>query len=683
MPAPPEPLPLLSLLHRCLSLSSLKPLHAAILRRHPADIPLLSTLASRYAHLGCRHLSLSLLSSSPSSPPLSSSSPFSWNLLLRALSDASAHRQVLSLYLLMRASSAALPDRFTFPPVIKSCAHLRDLETGSYLHRDAADLGLHSDPFVANSLVSMYGKCGDLGAARKVFDEMVESNVVSWTALIGALEQNGCRAEAFGLFRRMVEEGFRPNRATFLSVMPCVGRGEEADDLFRMIVRQGLDEDLVVRNAMVGMFATCGRIDFARQLFDGIQGKDLVSWSSMIEGYGRADMYFEALKLFGQMRRLGVVPDGVTVLGIIRACSNSTVAFLRHAKFIHGFVVRSLLDQNLMVETALIDLYVKRGDLMDARRIFDQMKERNLISWSTLISGYGMHGKGKEALELFESMKSLVRPDHIVFVSVLSACSHAGLVDEGWRCFNSMTSDFGIVPRAEHYACMVDLLGRAGKLEEAREFIERMPIKPDSSVWGSLLGACRIHPRAEIAELAASQLFELDSANSGRYILLSNIYSSLGMIEESHKIRALMRQKGVKKISGYTVVEVKNKVYKFLVGDRRNPQSDLIYRELERLMNRIRLEGYVPNTNFALHDVEEETKEKSLYVHSEKLAIVFGLMKLGPECVIRIHNNLRVCGDCHSAIKFITKVTGREIVVRDSHRFHHFSGGACSCGDYW
>ncbi|URE16655.1 PPR repeat [Musa troglodytarum] len=429
----------------------------------------------------------------------------------------------------------------------------------------------------------MYSKSGAVDTAKRLFDEMPDRSVVTWTTMIGALAQNGHPEEALALFRRMLEERVRPNRATFLTVMPCVIR----------------------------------------------------------------------------------------------------LASLRHAQLIHGFAIRSLLIEDLMVETAVIDSYVRRGSLNSARRIFDQMREKNLVTWSIMISGYGMHGRGVEVLELFNRMKCLMKPDHITFVSVLSACSHAGLIDEGWQCFNSMTTEFGIVAHSEHYACMVDLLGRAGQLEKAREFIEKMPIKPDCSVWGSLLGACRIHPDAKITELAATSLFELDPQNSGRYILLSNIYTSLGKIEEAHSIRVLMRKRGVKKIAGYTVIELNNKLYKFLVGDCSNPQSDLIYRELERLMDRIKEAGYVPNTNFALHDVEEETQVKSLYMHSEKLAIVFGLINTRPESTIRVHKNLRVCGDCHTATKFISKVTKRKIVMRDSHRFHHFSDGECSCGDYW
>ncbi|XP_020572798.1 putative pentatricopeptide repeat-containing protein At3g49142 [Phalaenopsis equestris] len=585
---------------------------------------------------------LSLLSSS--SPP---SDPSIWNAALRRLVDDGDHAAVLALYRRMSSpSSRAVPDNFTFPLVLKSCAYLGDLAEGTRIHRNAADLGLVANLFVSNSLISMYGRCGDTSSAKKLFDQMPERNVVTWSAMIGAYADNERDEEALSLFRCMIER-VRPNRPTFLRVMPCIRRSEDADDLYKLITRLGLDSDTVVLNAMMVMYSRCGRVGFSRRLFDGIINKDLVSWSSMIEAYAQADMFIKALNLWKDMKLLGVVPDHVNVLGLIRACSNSTTASVRHAQLIHAFVVRGFHQHNVMVMTALVDLYVKRGRLKSARRVFDGMQQKSVVTWSAMISG------------------------------------HAGLIDEGWRCFNSMSSEFGITPRAEHYACMVDLLGRAGKLKEAREFIEIMPMEPNSSVWGSLLGACRIHPDLEIAELAARSLFELDSKNSGRYILLSNIYISLGKIEEANNIRTLMRRRGVKKTVGYTVIELKGKVFKFLVGDQSNPDSDLIYKELDRLMKRIKEMGYIPNTSFALHDVEEETKEQSLYVHSEKLAIVFGILKLDPECDIWIQKNLRVCGDCHEATKFISKVAGRKIIVRDSHRFHHFSGGSCSCGDYW
>lgn len=573
------------------------------------------------------------------------------------------------------------PDNFTFPFVLKACANLHDIVEGQKIHDDVVVFGFDTDVFVGNSLISMYGKCGQVGIARQVFVEIPERNVVSWSAMIGASVQNECFDDAKRLFSQMLDQGIRPNRVTILNLLPCITITSEADEIYQIIVDNRLDSDICIQNAVMGMYSKCGRVDAARHFFDRICEKDLVSWSSMIEAYKKANMPLKALELFKQMKIQRICPDYVTVVSLISACLN--LASLKQAKFIHGFITRNLLPGQLVVETAMVDLYVKSGSIEYARQIFDRMHERNLISWSSMISGYGMHGRGRDALELFHQMKCLMEPDHITFVSVLSACSHAGLIAKGWQCFNSMTTEFNVTPRTEHYACMVDMLGRAGRLNEAQEFIQTMPIPPDSGVWGALLGACRIHSNMKLAELAAKSLLELDPENSGRYVLLYNIYRSSGKRKEADQIMGLMKRRGVKKIAGHTIIEVKHKVYKFVVGDWSNPQSDMIYRELERLIERIREVGYIPDTNFVLYDVEEEMKEKMLFAHSEKLAIVFGLLNSGPESTIRIVKNLRVCGDCHTATKFISAVTGREIVVRDAHRFHHFLRGACSCGDYW
>ncbi|OVA09723.1 Pentatricopeptide repeat [Macleaya cordata] len=633
-----------------------------------------TNLITQYVSLGSISHAYSLFSS------CQTSDVFLWNVMIRCFAENGNYDRSILLYRQMR-DIGIHPDNFTFPFVLKACGYLRDFELGREIHRDEIEFGYELDVFVCNSLITMYGKCERVEISRQVFDGMSERSLVSWSAMIGAYAQNGYYKEGLSLFQQMLGERIRPNRVAVLNVIPCIGRETEANEICTVIVENRLDLDQAVQNATMLMYSRCGRIDIARKIFEKIPNKDLVSWSSMIEAYAQADLPMEALDLFKQVKLLNIQLDFVTVLSVVRACSN--LASLRQARFVHGFTIRSSFQHALVLETALIDLYVKCGSLEYARKVFDRMRKRNLISWSTMISGYGMHGHGREALGLFDQMKGSMKPDHITFVSVLSACSHAGLTAEGWNCFNSMARDFGVTPRSEHYACMVDLLGRAGRLNEAREFINNMPIKPESGVWGALLGACRIHLNVELAEFAAKSLFELDAENPGRYVLLSNIYSSSGKRKEADRIRALMKRRGVRKAAGHTIIEVKNKVYKFVVGDRSNPQTELIYIELERLMERIRGEGYVPDTNFVLHDVEEEMKEKMLYLHSEKLAIVFGLLNSGPESVIRIKKNLRVCGDCHTATKFISKVTGREIVVRDAHRFHHFKGGTCSCGDYW
>ncbi|KAI3878705.1 hypothetical protein MKX03_007167 [Papaver bracteatum] len=665
----------ISLIKQCKTIKTLKSLHASMIRSHlHLNLFFSTNLITRYSSLGSISHSYSIFSSTQTSDV------FLWNVMIRCFVESFSYDRAVRLYCRMKEYGIR-PDNYTFPFVVKACGHLQDVKLCRVVHGDVIEFGCEYDVFVGNSLITVYGKCEQVEHSRQVFDRMSDRSLVSWSAMIGAYAQNGLYKEGFSVFRMMLSERIKPNRVAVLNVIPCVSSETDADEISRVIVDSGLDLEQSIQNAEMLMYSRCGRIDIARRIFEEIPDKDLVTWSSMIEAYAQADKPIEALDLFKQLKLQKIQYDYVTVLSVIRACSS--LGSLRQAQFIHGFITRRSFRNELVLETALIDLYVKCGSLEYARIFFERMRQRNLISWSTIISGYGMHGRGREALRIFNQMKETEEPDHITFVSVLSACGHAGLIAEGWSCFDSMTKDFGLTPKSEHYACMVDLLGRAGQLNEAREFINNMPIKPESGVWGALLGACRIHSNVELAEFAAKSLFELDPENPGRYVLLSNIYKSMGKREEADRIRAVMKRKGVKKAPGHTIIEVKNKMYKFVVGDKSNPQAELIHKELEILMERIRREGYVPDTNFVLHDVEEEMKEKMLYLHSEKLAIVFGILNSSPGSVIRIKKNLRVCGDCHTATKFISKVTGREIVVRDSHRFHHFKGGECSCGDYW
>ncbi|KAL6278980.1 hypothetical protein ACE6H2_022581 [Prunus campanulata] len=668
-----------SLIKQSHTLLSLKAVHASILRTHlHLNLILCTNLIAHYASLGSTSHAYTLFSAFSSSS--SSSDVFLWNVMIRGFVDNGLYHKAIAVYSKMWELGTQ-PDHFTFPFVLKACGYVCDDRLGVKLHGDVIQCGCASDLFVGNSLIGLYGKFGQVETARKVFDKMPDRNVVSWSSMIGAYSQIGYFEHGWFLFAMMLNEGIRPNRAAILNVMACVSRENQADEVCRVVVANGLDLDRSIQTAAMQMYARCRRIDVARGFFDKISDKDLVSWASMIEGYAQVDLPLEALELFKEMRVQGILPDLVALLSVIRACSN--LASFQQARLIHGHAIRCFFKNHIALETSIVDLYVKCGSLVYARRVFEEMRERNIISWSTMISGYGMHGHGREAVNLFNQMKGLTKPDYIAFLSVLSACSHGGLIAEGWDCFNSMSRDFQVTPRAEHYACMVDLLGRSGRLKEAFEFIERMPVRPDAGVWGSLLGACRIYSNIELAKIAARQLFELDGENPGRYVLMSNIYASSGKQKDADKIRDLMKQRGVRKVAGHTSIEIKNKVYTFVAGDKSHTQTDLIYSELEKVINRIRQEGYKPDLNFALHDVEEEMKEKMLYAHSEKLAIVFGLLNSGPESVIRIKKNLRVCGDCHTASKLISKVRGREIVMRDAHRFHHFKGGACSCGDYW
>lgn len=265
----------------------------------------------------------------------------------------------------------------------------------------------------------------------------------------------------------------------------------------------------------------------------------------------------------------------------------------------------------------------------------------------------------------------------------MSACSHTGLIDTGKAYFYSMTQDYGIIANSKHYTCMIDLLGRAGRLDDAQNLMRNMPFEADAATWGALLGASRIHGNAELGEKAAEMIFELEPWNAGMYVLLSNLYASSGRWREVGKMRLKMRDTGLKKVPGYSWVEVQNKIHTFSVGDSTHPQSDKIYAFLEELDLRMKHEGFVSSPKLVLHDVEEEEKEQMLKYHSEKLAVAFAILNIPAGRPIRVIKNLRVCEDCHTAIKYISKIVGRLIIVRDSNRFHHFRDGVCSCGDYW
>jgi pentatricopeptide repeat protein len=390
----------------------------------------------------------------------------------------------------------------------------------------------------------------------------------------------------------------------------------------------------------------------------------------------------EALELFREMQIEGVKPNSVTIPCLLPACGN--IAALLHGKAAHCFSLRNGIFNDVYVGSALIDMYAKCGRMLASRLCFDMMPNRNLVSWNSLMAGYAMHGKTFEAINIFELMQRCgQKPDHVSFTCVLSACTQGGLTEEGWFYFDSMSRNHGVEARMEHYSCMVTLLGRSGRLEEAYAMIKQMPFEPDSCVWGALLSSCRVHNRVDLGEIAAKRVFELEPRNPGNYILLSNIYASKAMWVEVDMVRDMMRSRGLKKNPGYSWIEIKNKVHMLLAGDSSHPQMPQIIEKLAKLTVEMKKSGYVPHTDFVLQDVEEQDKEQILCGHSEKLAVVLGLLNTKPGFPLQVIKNLRICRDCHAVIKFISDFEKREIFVRDTNRFHQFKGGVCSCGDYW
>jgi pentatricopeptide repeat protein len=433
---------------------------------------------------------------------------------------------------------------------------------------------------------------------------------------------------------------------------------------------------------MIAGYSQSGNVGEALNLFEKAPSRDVISWNTMISTYAQSGCFDEAFSLYKKMLPAGVKPNATTFASIIPACANS--AALQQGRCVHDDIIRSGVESRVFVGSALVDMYAKCGSIEDARQVFDQMPERNVVSWTAMIVGYAINGYGKEALKLFEEMQQTdAKPNNITFVGILSACCHAGLVDDGLRYFDSMSRHYNITPSVDHYCCIVDLLGRKGRLDEAEDFVLKMPIKPDAAIWVSLLGASRVHKNMELGERVAKHLVDVDPNNSSHYVLLSNIYAEADRWDDKEKVRKLMSERKVIKTPGQSWIEVNNKVNFFLTGDRSHPQTPKIHAVLHRLSMLMKESGYVPDRDFVLHDIEDEKKEHLLYYHSEKLAIAFGLINTPTETPIRIFKNLRVCGDCHSATKVISKIVGREIIVRDTKRFHHFKGGQCSCGDYW
>lgn len=581
--------------------------------------------------------------------------------------------EALKLYDEMQRTGS-VPDHYIFASILPACA---ELETLKRVHKDIIRANAECNVFVGTGLVDMYAKCGRIEDAREVFDRMPKRNVVTWTVMIAGYAHRGSVEEAIRLFEKMLSRDLAVCNI-MIGVYAHNGYIDQAVKLFEEMP----ERDVISWTTMIVGYGHNGQIDKALELFKKMPRRDVVSWSAIIAGFVQNGCFEEALELFGQMQKTGVRPNVVTYSGILPAYAN--LAVLKQGKEVHEDIIRCGYHADVFVGSGLVDMYAKCGSITDARKVFATMRQRNVVLWNAMIVGYAMHGCGKEAIQIFEQMQSSgTKPDHVTFVGVLSACCHAGLVEDGWQYFERMSQDYHIVPQLEHYGCMVDLLGRAGRLDDAQDFISKMPIKPDAAVWGSMLAACRMHNNIKVGELAAEHLFRLDSNNSVNYVLLSNIYAAAGRWDGKEKIRKVMKDRNLKKTPGRSWIEINNKMYTFLVGDSSHPQTEEIYAILERLAGQMKEEGYVPDTNFVLHDVGEEQKAHALHCHGEKLAVAFGIINTPPRTPIRVVKNLRVCGDCHSVIKFISKVYEREIILRDTKRFHHFMGGYCSCRDYW
>ena len=516
------------------------------------------------------------------------------------------------------------------------------------------------------------------------FDGLIDSNLCN--SVIKCYTGSNKHLHSVFVYNQMWRNGIFPDSSTFPTVLKSVAqlcRQELGKAIHCCIIQMGLDSNVYISTALVNMYGLCSSVNDARQVFDEMPERNIVSWNALITGYNHNRMFREVMDVFREMQIAGAKPVEVTMVGVLMACAH--LGALNQGRWIDEYMDQNRLRLNVFVGTALIDMYAKCGVVDEAEKIFKAMRVKNIYTWNVLISGYAMNGRGESALQAFSGMIMMekFKPDEVTFLGVLCACCHQGLVNEGRMYFTSMKDKFGLRPKIEHYGCMVDLLGRAGFLDEALQLIQSMSMKPDPIIWRELLGACRIHGNIQLGEFAKEKLLELEPNNGENYLLLANLYARHRRWDRVEKVREMMDHRRIRKVPGCSSIEIDHMVYEFVVTNGMKPGFEDIYELLADMNKKLKLAGYVADTGMASYDIEEEEKEDSLMYHSEKLALAFGLLKSPSGLTLRIVKNLRICQDCHGFFKVVSKVYERDISVRDRNRFHHFVGGVCSCNDYW
>ncbi|KAJ7969427.1 Pentatricopeptide repeat-containing protein [Quillaja saponaria] len=608
-----------------------------------------------------------------------------YNALITGLSKDGLNEEAINLFVEMQKSGYEASE-FTFAAVLCAGIGLDGTAFGKQVHGLVMKTNFVWNVFVANAMLDFYSKHQSVVEARKLFDEMPELDGVSYNVIISGYAWNGQFKQSLDLLQELQFTRFDRRQfpfATILSIAANTLNLELGRQIHSQTIVTAADLEILVGNSLVDMYAKCGRFEEANKIFSKLAHKSAVPWTALISGYVQKELHEEGLKLFIEMRRANVNADQATFASVLRASAN--LASLSLGKQLHSSVIRSGLISNVFSGSALLDVYAKCGSIKCATQVFQEMPERNSVSWNALISAYAQNGYGVLTLDSFKQMvHSGLQPNSVSFLSVLSACSHCGLIHEGLHYFRSMTETYKVVPKREHYAAMVDMLCRNGQFDEAENLMAQMPFEPDEIMWSSILNSCRIHKNQELAKKAAAQLFNMKVLrDAAPYISISNIYAEAGLWDNVAKVKKAMRERGIRKVGAYSWVEIKHKIHVFSANHKSHPQMGLIMKKINELTEKMEKQGYKPDTSCALHDTGEDLKVESLKYHSERIAIAFSLISTTEGSPILVMKNLRTCTDCHAAIKLISKIVDREITVRDSSRFHHFRDGICSCGDYW
>ncbi|CAA7394102.1 unnamed protein product [Spirodela intermedia] len=559
-----------------------------------------NTLLSMYAKCRCWAETTKLFEEMP--PGFG---PVAWNGMISGYAQNGMEEEAVDFLRRMQVAGVR-PDSVTLVSVLPLFSCRASLKKGEEIHayiiRNVVDL----DAFLKSALVDLYLKCREVGTAAKVFRETGTVDVVIVSAMISGYVLNGYSGGALAAFRELVAAEMKPNAITIASVLPaCASLAalKAGKELHCHALKNAMEEICFVGSALIDMYAKCGCLDLAHQIFERMPERDSISWNSMISSFAQNGSPEEALRLFRRIVLQGAAApyDCTTISSALSACAN--LPSLRHGTEIHGHMLRRRRQiADIFTESALVDMYAKCGDLAAAGKAFDAMEAKNEVSWNSIIAAYGSHGHLPQAAVLFEGMLAAgFLPDHVTFLSLLSACGHAGEVERGFQFFRRMAEEFAIAARMEHYACMVDLFGRAGRLEEAMRFIQAMPFPADAGVWGALLGACRMHGGAtEFAELASQHLLRLDPCNSGYYVLMANVHAVAGRWEGASKVRNLMKERRVQKPPGCSWIEMAGgpAARVFVAADTAHPECPMIYSLLRVLLLQLGEEGYVPQTSY-------------------------------------------------------------------------------------
>ncbi|URE44140.1 Pentatricopeptide repeat-containing protein [Musa troglodytarum] len=580
---------LLSLLRECRTVDYLKQIHSLLITSGLSHDVSCNARILRLAALFVPGdiAYASLLFHQTESPTVSM-----WNAMVRGHSLRCHHGRAIAQYTQM-LREGVVPDEHTYPLVLKVLPKLSGIRPDQ-VHAQVLKFGYCADSFVRNSLVAAYAKCSGVASARNLFDGISDRDPVPWTAMIQGYVENDQASDALAVFVKMRTLGVHVDEVAIVSVLKGCGLqgnvwlGRCVHGFYVACGR--VKWDVYVGSALVDMYAKCGCCDDARELFDEMPLRNVVTWSTMITGYVQCGRYKNALSLFRDMLLEDQAPNEVTMASVLTSCAQTGA--LGQGRWIHGYVKRSKLESSTVVGTALVDMYAKCGCIDEAVMVFSGILQKDVYPWTALINGLAIHGYAFQCLDLFSRMvKDGVQPNEVTFIGVLSACSHRGLVDQGRYHFSSMFKDYSIRPKVEHYGCMVDLLGRAGMLEEAMLVIESMPMEPTAGVWGAVLNACIIHEEFDLGERVGKHLIEMDPRHSGRYALLANLYSLSNKWDDDASVRMSMKGRRVEKIRGSSWTEVNGILHEFFATDESHPETMAMYEMLDGMTKVMKLNG--------------------------------------------------------------------------------------------